>query len=676
MLNRRIHALSLILVAASLARCSCEEIQEFRPSARYTPLDEDQSDLVLNFGNVAVNQEKKLDIRVLSDGSAALIVNSASRVPDNAETQAIFAVNVQEDLTTGLRPAVTSSISVTYRPCPAAWTGNQINPDFDFNTCPSARQQITLAVVDNTRLAGVEIVVAGQPVQAPSIEVLCGRGAGHCNDADVEMQECVSLSFGTVSSAAPACDLWFEIRNVKRGGKETGPLNVERLEILAFDINEPEPRTVRAGRDIGFSLLDMAGNPLAIDSGNPLVVEIPPGTADNGSVRIRARFDGTTLGVWRGEAMRGSGLRIYTDDPDFRPAKTVSFSAIGSAPEIQVLPRSIEYGPVPQGSTRTATVTVSNSGDADLEITDVRFAQDTSGVKFRYTTSRGNPPFTVTPFANNTFQIFVDYTPQAGGQDSDSLVIGSNDVNDNPLEVPITGGAVPKLRVEPNDTLVFALPNPLPPPPIPARDEPVSISNVGFGDLRVLRLSITGPGGDASHPSVDDFSIQGCATLPCMPGTLLCAPSQQGCVNSETSFTITYDNNDNSQTDLAELRIETNDPTDPEHIVVLSAQDVPCFFPSPVVTVVTAEAKVGMPVEVSALSSDPGGAPGMPGSIVDYQWFWLFTPGAAPSFTSQGMPNTTFVPERFGAHVLGLHVRNDCGAMSQTPASETITVQP
>jgi len=494
-----------------------------------------------------------------------------------------------------------------------------------------------------------------------------------------QLSDCISFSFGTVKAGETPCDIEFEIRNKKRNGKLTGDLLIERVEMLASDINNP---AIRNGEDLGFSIIDLQGNSVNCASG-PLAVEIPDTSAEFGAVRLRARFTGAELGTWRGESSQNTGMRFYSNSPNPKdpllprnqPVRAVSFSGTGSAPDIQVWPPIIQFGPVPQGSTKTATLSVSNAGDADLSIASIKFETDNAGAKFKYTTSLGNPPFVVPPFSSNRFDLFVSYTPVTGGQDADVLIIESDDINDNPVEVAITGGAVPRIKVEPADTLVFALPNPLPPPPIPPRTQPFKIINIGYGELTISQLALVGPGADPAHPSVDDFDLTECnGQNPCNPNIVLCSPSQAGCVNSETTLNVVYSNNDNSTTDLAELRITSNDPADSEHILVLSAQDVPCLFPTPVITVTSTVIEVGATVNVHAITSDPGGAPGNPGMLVDYQWQWLFTPGAPPVFDSQGTVATSFATTVAGAHILGLNVVNDCGSMSQTAANETISV--
>jgi hypothetical protein len=58
-----------LLVTGTLVRCDCEETQEFLPGASYEPEE------VLDFGPVSVTGEKTLDIEVLSNGRAALILS-------------------------------------------------------------------------------------------------------------------------------------------------------------------------------------------------------------------------------------------------------------------------------------------------------------------------------------------------------------------------------------------------------------------------------------------------------------------------------------------------------------------------------------------------------------------------------------------------------------------------
>lgn len=670
---------ALLLGAAS--RCNCDDEGAFLPGAAYEPLG--QMGTLLDFGRVAVSSQKKLDIRVTSTGRAALEVMRASVDP---AFERVFLIELGPSLD-GLSPGQTSSISVTFRPCPDAWNGNQLNESYDLANCPSTPAVTELNVVDNTPEGGAQITLSGQPAQAPVIEVACAPANDQaCGDTSVDLSNvnnCVVLRFGDVTLGSTPCDLVFEIRNKERDGKETGDLNIEKVEIRVQQPGTGNP--IVDGKTVGFSILNLDGTPLDVSPDNMLSIPIPQGS-NQGIVRLKARFDGSGSGIWRGEQSNDTGIRIYNDDPDNRPVRTFSVFGNGAAPEIIAQPNRLAFGSVPQGTSRTSTITITNLGNADLNISEIRFRDDTGGQKFTFTTSLGqNPPFTLeengNPSGNGyTFRIFVRYQPISTGEDADVLRISSNDVRHNPLEIPITGGAVPKIELSPSDTLVFALPNPPPPPPVPPRNEDLVVRNVGFGDLIVTGLNIVGPGGSTTHSSVNDFSIVGCSSFPCTPSPeiRLCAPGATGCSSSSTRITIVYDNDDASTTDLVELHVSSNDPIDPERIVVLSAEDVPCLPPTPVITIETNPAIRNQQVFVNASASLPGGAAGAGTTISAYDWDWVFAPSSpAPAIVPEGNgARASFVPTLQGIYVIRLDATNSCGSRSQASDDATIAVSP
>src|SRR5262245_36465406 len=100
---------TLLLLGGTFVACDCET-PTFRAAAMYTP------DAVLDFGDVSVTTEVKMDVVVRDVGSAGLRIlpPNVSQDPDK------WRLVTQDDLLTdGIAPMRTSSISVTYRPCPA-----------------------------------------------------------------------------------------------------------------------------------------------------------------------------------------------------------------------------------------------------------------------------------------------------------------------------------------------------------------------------------------------------------------------------------------------------------------------------------------------------------------------------------------------------------------------------
>jgi hypothetical protein len=125
---------------------------------------------------------------------------------------------------------------------------------------------------------------------------------------------------------------------------------------------------------------------------------------------------------------------IVSDDPD-SPSVTVSVFGSGSGDaNIAVSPASLDLGTVPLGDSAEGTITVSNTGLADLTITSVAGEGDSAG------------DFAVehdcATLANGeTCTIDVTYTPAAAGTADFSIVITSSDPDTDTLTVPVTASA-------------------------------------------------------------------------------------------------------------------------------------------------------------------------------------------------------------------------------------------
>lgn len=653
---RSARLLVLCLSLGTVVNCSCEE-ETFNPGATFSPES-------LEFGPVSVASEKTIVLRIRSDGQAAYKITAANlSTPDERK----FRIEADPVLTEGLRPGSTATVAVTYRPCPDAWNGNALREGFNYDGCSGAPDSGDWLVTDNTRAESRRISISGQPVQPPVVSVLCPSGMQACGVEEPNLIECNGLSFGTVAADDQPCDIVVEVRNTWRRDKPVGDLVVERMEVKVQRLGEG---ITVDGAEAGFELLTMEGQPLAVDPGRPFLVPIEAGRMQ-GAQRFKLRFKGERTGLWRGQRP-DTGLRLFTSDPDNRIV-TAPITAIGSAPEINAYPGSIDFGPVEVNTTRTSTVRISNEGDSVLRISDIRV--QSGNPELVVVTSRGGNNPEIQPTPSDAIQVYVRYTPRDSGTDQEILAISSNDPRNPVLRIPIRGGAVPIIDVDPSDTLVF----PLTSPPPPSREEELVVSNVGFGDLVITRLNILGPGDDPSHPSVDDFHIvepAGCTSLPCSPNLTLCPPGGAGCSTSETRIVIRYENNDISTTDLATLVISSNDTSNPEIRVVLSAADEPCLFPTPIITVTTPRPCVGEEVHVNATSSNGGGPIGSPATLTGYAWSWGFAPGPMPwpAITPADGESGVFVPTTSGVHFLSLHVTNSCGSRSQAAAREMINV--
>ena len=102
--------------------------------------------------------------------------------------------------------------------------------------------------------------------------------------------------------------------------------------------------------------------------------------------------------------------------------------------DIDVNPLSLGFGSVAVGSTATLSTTIGNTGTADCTVSGLTVS---GSADFALNPGAPATPFTVAPGA--TVDVPVDYTPAEAGDDAGSLAIASNDPDENPVSVALTG---------------------------------------------------------------------------------------------------------------------------------------------------------------------------------------------------------------------------------------------
>jgi len=105
-----------------------------------------------------------------------------------------------------------------------------------------------------------------------------------------------------------------------------------------------------------------------------------------------------------------------------------------AAPDIAVNAVAMNLGEVTLGANATQTLVVSNTGNASLQVT----ATSLSGANAReFAITSGGAPFTLAPAA--TRNVVVRFTPASAGSKSASLSLTSNDPDENPVVVALSG---------------------------------------------------------------------------------------------------------------------------------------------------------------------------------------------------------------------------------------------
>ena len=204
------------------------------------------------------------------------------------------------------------------------------------------------------------------------------------------------------------------------------------------------------------------------------------------TVLVSVRFEPTSLGI------KNASLRISSDDPDENPFDVPITGTAAGLPEISVNRTTMPFGDVRVGTTSQQEVIVSNTGLANLLVTGTGF----TGIDpTLFVLAENNFPITITPQGRDTIR--VNFTPLSGGNKSATLVVSNTDLDENPVNILLSGrGVRPDIAADllnfnfngvavgDNESQVF------------------TISNEGTGVLRIISTEIQG-----NDP--DEFQIIG-----------------------------------------------------------------------------------------------------------------------------------------------------------------------
>jgi hypothetical protein len=273
------------------------------------------------------------------------------------------------------------------------------------------------------------------------------------------------------------------------------------------------------GGDAGEFAITQGGAPFAV----------APGGAHN----LDVRFSPTSAGA------KATTLRLISDDPDESPFD-VALSGTGVTPtDIDVSPTSHNYGNVLVGTNAARTFAIRNLGGADLQVSASTLVGTDAG---QFAITQGAAPFTVA--AGATHNLDVRFAPTSGGPKSATLRLTSNDPDESPIDVVLTGTATtaPEIDVTPtaqNYGLVVIN---------TTSSRTFAVRNTGSADLHVTTATLVG--GDAVL-----FGItSGGAPFTVAPGatqniTVAFTPTTTG--PKATTLRLANDDQDESLVDVA-----------------------------------------------------------------------------------------------------------------------------
>jgi len=223
-------------------------------------------------------------------------------------------------------------------------------------------------------------------------------------------------------------------------------------------------------------------------------------------------------------------LVISSDDSDEATSSVdlAGRSQLGPEGDIEVSTNSVDFGTVVTGNTVVQTVTVSNVGDADLNIDSVELAG--SGVSAFMQTN----DCTVVAVGDSC-EIELTYSANGVSNDAADLIIMSDDTDEPSTIVNLTGESIdaptPEISVSPASVSFGDV--------APGVDSTrtVVVSNVGLAALTVTGISLNGDSEFIQSNDCGTVSVGGDCTV-----TLTFTPS--GEASFSTELTITSDDLD------------------------------------------------------------------------------------------------------------------------------------
>jgi hypothetical protein len=139
--------------------------------------------------------------------------------------------------------------------------------------------------------------------------------------------------------------------------------------------------------------------------------------------------------------LREAALDISANAPSNATSVALSGTGVG-VPDIDVSPTDVNFGNRALGVPGSLTLTMSNTGSATLNYS----TSVTGAAAANFTVLGGGCGTSGSILATNNCQLLVDFTPSALGLRSATLVIASDDPDENPVNVTLSGTGIVKVR--------------------------------------------------------------------------------------------------------------------------------------------------------------------------------------------------------------------------------------
>jgi hypothetical protein len=332
---------------------------------------------------------------------------------------------------------------------------------------------------------------------APSATGTAGGGVSLVSNAS---NSPASLPLSGTGAAAPVAQLSANPATASFGSVTVGSSSTQSVSV-----------TNSGNMNVTISQITTSGAAFSLNG-----VSVPLTLAPGQSSTYIAQFAPTAVGS-------ASGQITFTSNASGSPT-LISLSGTGAATpvaQLTVNPVSLSFGSLTVGSSATQSVTISNSGNANLTISQI----STSGTGF--SGSGITLPLTLTP--GQTARYTAQFAPAATGAASGQISFSSNSATNPTVSLSGTGVAAQVLQLSVSQSsLAFGTVT-----VGSSSSQSVVLTNSGNANISISQITITGSG----------FSGSGITTpLTLTPGqnasyTAQFAPTATGSASGQITFT-------------------------------------------------------------------------------------------------------------------------------------------
>jgi hypothetical protein len=390
----------------------------------------------LNFGTVAIGSKSSQVVTITNSGSGSFTITQAAVSGSGFEISApslplTLAVGQNAQFTTTFAPTAVGNTSGSVQITKTQSSSTQLSSGSGSAASTVTTQQATIA------MSGTGVSEAPSITAQPASQTVA---AGQTAAFSVTSSGAAPLSYqwskngaaisGATSSAyttppVTASDSGSQFSVVVSNSAGSVTSNVSTLTVKAAAVapsitTQPASQTVIAGQTATFSVTSSGAAPLSYQ------------WSKNGAAISGATSSAyTTPSVAASDS--GSQFRVVVSNSAGNVTSNVAILTVSGAGQLTASPAKLSYGNVTVGSINTLPVTLTNSGNSSVSISNVTLsgaALTVSGVSSGLILSAGN-----------SATLNVTFAPTAAQTLNGSVTISSN-ATDSAMTIALTGTAV------------------------------------------------------------------------------------------------------------------------------------------------------------------------------------------------------------------------------------------